>query len=90
MQSVKLRIGPLSGVEKMLLEHAYPFASAGTILEDSILEIEPTLLKVHCQACDSESEAEPHLLTCSVCGSGLTRVVSGEELTLMSVELITA
>lgn len=90
VQSVKLRIGPLSGVETLLLEHAYPFASAGTMAEGSALEIEPVPLKVHCQACGSESDAEPDLLTCSVCGSGLTRVVSGEELTLMSVELITA
>ena len=38
VQSVKLRIGPLSGVETRLLQHAYPFASAGTLAEGSKLE----------------------------------------------------
>ncbi|ODT84806.1 MAG: hydrogenase maturation nickel metallochaperone HypA [Nitrosomonadales bacterium SCN 54-20] len=90
VESVKLRIGPLSGVELSLLEHAYPFASAGTLVEGSRLEIERAPLKVHCEACGLESEAKPNLLTCRMCGSCLTRVVSGEELTLMSVELITA
>jgi hydrogenase nickel incorporation protein HypA/HybF len=89
VQSVRLRIGPLSGVETPLLQHAYPFASAGTLADGSTLEIEPALLIVHCEVCGFESEAEPNLLTCRACGSYLTRVVCGEELTLMRVELIT-
>lgn len=89
VQSVKLRIGPLSGVELPLLEHAYPFACAATLVEGSKLEIEHAPLKVNCEACGLESEVKPNLLTCRMCGSCLTRVVSGEELTLMSVELIT-
>ncbi|ABB74963.1 hydrogenase nickel incorporation protein HypA/HybF [Nitrosospira multiformis ATCC 25196] len=89
VQSVKLRIGSLSGVELPLLEHAYPFASAGTLVEGSTLEIERAPLKVNCEACGLESEVKANLLTCRMCGSCLIRVVSGEELTLMSVELIT-
>jgi hydrogenase nickel incorporation protein HypA/HybF len=89
VQSVKLRIGPLSGMELPLLEHAYPFACAGTLAEGSTLEIERAPLKVNCEACHLESEVEPNLLTCRMCGSCMTRVVSGEELMLMSVELIT-
>mgnify|MGYP006193853723 CR=1 FL=1 len=42
-----------------------------------------------CETCGAESEARPNLLACGVCGSGLTRIVSGEDLTLMSIELIT-
>ena len=89
VQSVKLRIGPLSGMELPLLEHAYPFASAGTLAEGSILEIERAPLKVNCEACGFDSKVKPNLLTCRMCGSCKTRVVSGEELMLMSVELIT-
>lgn len=89
VQSVKLRVGPLSGVELPLLEHAYPFASAGTLAEGSILEIERAPLKVNCEACGLDSKVKPNLLTCRMCGSCMTRVVSGEELMLMSVELIT-
>lgn len=90
VECVKLRLGPLSGVETQLLQHAYPFASAGTLAEGSTLKIELALLVVQCEACGCEAEAEPNLLTCSACGSCLTRVVSGQELTLMSVELMTS
>ncbi len=88
VEAVKLRIGPLSGVVSSLLEHAYPFVSAGTLAEGSTLEIEPAPLRVRCETCGAESEVKPNLLACGVCGSGLTRIVSGEDLTLMSIELI--
>ena len=48
---VKLRVGPLSGVEPLLLEHAYPFASAGTVAAASRLVIEPAPLRVSCETC---------------------------------------
>lgn len=89
VQLVKLRVGPLSGVEMQLLEHAYPFASTGTVADGSTLEIERGSLKVQCGACGLETEAEPNLLSCGACGSCLTTVVCGEELTLMRVELFT-
>jgi hydrogenase nickel incorporation protein HypA/HybF len=87
---VKLRIGPLSGVEASLVQYAYPFASAGTLAAESTLVIEAVPLKVGCEACGAETEAEPNWLICGACGSCLTRVVSGDEMMLMSVELITS
>lgn len=90
VETVRLRIGPLSGIVPPLLEHAYPFVCAGTLAEGSTLAIESAPLRVCCEACGTESEAEPNLLTCRACGSDLTRVVSGDDLTLMSIELITA
>lgn len=87
---VKLKIGPLSGVEPSLVQHAYPYASAGTLAADSTLVIEAVPLKVGCKVCGAETEAEPNWLICEACGSGLTTVVSGEEMMLMSVELVTS
>lgn len=88
VESVKLRIGPLSGVETLLLQHAYPFASAGTVADHSKLVIETVPLKVSCETCEAETEAEPGWLICGVCGSNYTKLVSGDEMTLMSVELV--
>ena len=39
VERVRLRIGPLSGVEPPLLETAYPLAAAGTIAEGAALEV---------------------------------------------------
>lgn len=87
--SVKLRVGPLAGVEPLLLEHAYPFASAGTLAAASTLVIESAPLRVCCETCGAETEAQPNRLLCGACGSCHTRLVSGDEMTLMSVELLT-
>ena len=90
VQSVKLKVGPLSGVEPLLLQHAYPYASAGTLAAESTLVIELAPLKVSCETCGAETQAEPGWLVCGACGSCLTRLVSGDEMILMSVELVTA
>lgn len=86
---VKLRVGPLAGVEPLLLEHAYPFASAGTVAAASRLVIESAPLRVSCETCGAETEAQPNHLICGVCGDYHTKLVSGDEMTLMSVELLT-
>ncbi|ARO88878.1 hydrogenase nickel incorporation protein HypA [Nitrosospira lacus] len=88
VELVKLRVGPLAGVEPLLLQHAYPFASAGTVAAGSTLVIEPVPLKVSCATCGAETEAEPNRLICGACGDYHTRLVSGDEMTLMSVGLI--
>ena len=86
---VILRIGPLSGVDSSLMQHAYPFAAAGSLAAESKLLIELSPLRVRCEDCGSETEVEPSLLICAVCGSHHTELVSGDEMTLMSVELVT-
>jgi len=86
---VTLRIGPLSGVDPSLMQNAYPFAAAGSLAEESKLLIELSPLRVRCEGCGSETEVEPSLLICAVCGSHHTELVSGDEMTLMSVELVT-
>jgi hydrogenase nickel incorporation protein HypA/HybF len=90
VKTVKLRIGPLSGIEKTLLEHAYPLASAGTLGEHASLEIRMSPVRVRCQTCGEETEASLNQLLCGACGDFHTQLVSGDELLLESVELITS
>lgn len=87
VQSIHLCIGPLAGVEPDLLQTSFPFASAGSIAEGASLKIEKTPLRVHCDRCSAETVAIPARLTCAACGNGRTRLVSGDELLLASVEL---
>ena len=88
VKSVRVRIGPLSGVEAVLLEQAYPIASAGTVAASSGLVIEAAPVRVRCETCGAETEAEPNRLLCATCGDYHTRLISGDELMLMSVELV--
>jgi len=84
---ITLNIGPLSGVEPDLLRNAYPLAAAGTVAEDAELVMEIADIVVQCSQCDSESTVMPNKLVCGSCGDFRTRVTSGDELTLMRVEL---
>jgi len=85
--SIVVRIGPLAGVEPELLRRAYPLASAGTLAADATLVLEQSSVRVRCMECGAESEVESNRLVCSACGQWRTKVLTGEELLLMSVEL---
>lgn len=85
--TITLSIGPLSGVEPHLLENAYPLAAAGTVAEEAELIMEIADVVVRCNQCDSESTVTPNKLLCGSCGDFRTQLVSGDELTLMRVEL---
>lgn len=84
---ITLNIGPLSGVEPDLLRNAYPLAAAGTVAEDAELVMETPDIVVRCSQCDSETTVMPNKLLCGSCGDFRTRVISGDELVLMRVEL---
>lgn len=85
---IVVRIGPLSGVEAELLRQAFPIASAGTLAEAAELVLESDALRVQCSECGAETEASPNRLLCGQCGSWQTRLISGDELLLASVEFI--
>lgn len=85
--AITLGMGPLSGVEAQLLQHAYPIASAGTVAEGAELSIQTTPVRVRCNSCGKSSDARVNRLVCAHCGEWRTELVSGDELLLLSVEL---
>lgn len=87
VEKIVLRIGPLSGIEAALLKNAFPLASAGTVAEDAELVIDHSPVTVECTICGAASEVVPNRLLCDACGDFRTRVISGEEMTLVSLEL---
>jgi hydrogenase nickel incorporation protein HypA/HybF len=86
--TVRVRIGELAGVEPQLLQGAYEIATAGTLAAGAALVIEGAPVRVFCPRCQAESPARAQRLVCGICGDWRTRVVAGDELLLMSVELI--
>ncbi|MCW8807154.1 MAG: hydrogenase maturation nickel metallochaperone HypA [Rhodanobacter sp.] len=87
--SITVSVGPLSGVEPDLLQAAYPLASAGTLAEGAVLKILRSPLRVHCDQCGTETAATVNRLVCGACGNWRTILVSGDELLLTDVELMT-
>ncbi len=87
VERIVLKIGPLSGVEAPLLQHAWPLVAAGTLAADAELVTETAPVVVRCTQCGAESEAAPNRLLCGQCGDFRTRLVSGDEMLLASLEL---
>lgn len=88
IEKVIVQIGPLAGVEPRLLLEAFPIASAGSVAQSAKLLIEELPLRVRCDSCGAESAAQPNRLLCGVCGDWHTRLISGDEMVLASVELV--
>lgn len=85
--SIHLGVGPLAGVEEQLLRNAYPLASVDTAAEGAELLIQSTPVCIRCTTCEKESEVKPNRLLCRHCGDWKTRLISGDELVLIRVEL---
>lgn len=88
VKNIVVRIGPLSGVVPDLLAQAFPLARAGTVAEGAELTIEELPVRVRCESCGAETEATASRLLCGECGDWHTQLISGDELLLVSVELI--
>ena len=87
VDSIVLSIGPLSGVEPVLLERAFEVARLQTVAENSTLEIETGPIVVECRSCGASGEAGVNSLVCPSCGDWQVNVVQGDELLLMRVEV---
>ena len=85
--SIVITVGPLSGVEPRLLEHAYPLAAAGTVAEGASLVVETVPVRVRCRSCGAETEAAANRIVCGACGDWQVDVTGGEEMILKRVEI---
>ena len=80
-------VGALSGVEPELLQSAFIIARAGTVAAQAQLRVDTLPARVDCPVCGLCAEVPVNRLLCPGCGTWRVRVVGGEELTLMQVEL---
>lgn len=85
---VHMRLGAFSGVVARALVSAFELAREGTILEESQLLIEEAPLVVLCPSCGGERPAESlQSLRCRECGTPAARVVGGQEVELVALEV---
>ncbi len=88
VRSIRVRVGPLSGVVAEALQSAFTLAREGTGLDGAELVIDEVPLVIHCPACAAERTPEsPFMLVCPVCGAETPTVVSGRELEVASLEI---
>jgi len=84
---IYVSVGPLSGVERPLMRHAFPVAAAGTVASRAELHLQETPVRVRCDECGAETEVAINRLICGHCSNWRTQLVSGDELFLQRVLL---
>jgi len=83
VEEVRVRIGPLSGVEPMLISAAFErLAPAG-----AKLVIEEVALTARCRDCAESFELQRFRFRCPVCQSAAVDVVEGDGFVLESVTM---
>src|SRR4051812_7818495 len=66
--TVRLRVGPLAGVEPAALRFAFAAATPGTAIDGARLIIEPAPLIAWCRVCMAERDIDsPQHLRCPIC-----------------------
>ena len=86
--SVRLRVGAFSGVVSDALRFAWDVACQGSRLDGAALEIDEVAVSIWCDACDCEHPLRGAFrMQCPNCGAAASRVVSGRELEILSVEM---
>lgn len=89
VEKIVLKVGPLSGVEPDLLEHAFSIARQGTIAGNAELETQQGPVRVTCTQCGGSGEVPVNRLVCPDCSDWRVDVTEGEELLLLSLEIET-
>jgi hydrogenase nickel incorporation protein HypA/HybF len=87
VESITIEVGPLSGVEPVLLSNAFAIVRAGGCAARAALVIESAAVTISCVSCGAQTQPKPNRLVCAVCGGFRTRIVAGNELRLRRVEL---
>ncbi|MBD3728201.1 MAG: hydrogenase maturation nickel metallochaperone HypA [Sphingomonadales bacterium] len=87
VDSILLAVGPLSGVEPVLLQRAFEVARAGSCAAQAELAIELLPVMVACRSCGGGGEASANRLLCPQCGDWQVDLVSGDELQIRRVAL---
>jgi hydrogenase nickel incorporation protein HypA/HybF len=83
---VRVKIGALHAVVPDSLRFSFQLAADGTEAQDAIVEIEEVPAGFHCRMCNAEGRLESPSFYCQTCGSPEITMISGEELTVESVE----
>lgn len=84
---IVVKIGVMSGIEAHLLEIAFNTFKEKTVCDGAkfVMNIQP--LTIECQDCMSVSELEKIHYCCQECESINVKVIDGEDMFLMSLEM---
>ncbi len=86
VHEVRLEVGRLSGVSADSLRFCFSLAASGTVVSGAALQIDEPRGRGLCSSCGADFELLEPFPLCA-CGSADVRVLSGDELRILSVEV---
>lgn len=84
---VRVSLGPLSGVEPLLVQNAFAILAPETLGAQVELTIEMVALSAVCRGCEHEFQMPDFDFRCPRCGGRAVRVTGGDAFQLVSVEV---
>ena len=87
VEGLFLRLGEFAGVEPALLISAFDHVAKTTLAADVRVEIDFVPLQVTCNNCGQTFRPERFHFRCASCGGTDVQIISGEELTLVSIDV---
>ena len=84
---VRVQVGPLSGVEPLLLRSAFELCSPTTCAACSKLVLDDVPLTAVCEECDHTFELIDYRFRCPRCEAQSVRVTQGDNFQLVSVTM---
>ena len=84
---VEIKVGKLSGVEAHLLETAFNTFKEETVCDGAEFVMHLQEIVIHCENCHNEATLSHNEFICPTCQSTDLRVIDGEEMYLMHLEM---
>jgi hydrogenase nickel incorporation protein HypA/HybF len=86
IRKIKLQVGAFAAVVPESLTFCFELVSKDTIAAGAEIEIESVGIVAHCDKCESSFEVLDQVFICPRCGEPVFELVSGRELSVLSIE----
>lgn len=87
VDQVRIEVGPLAGVEPLLVREAFERLRVGTSATEAELVIDAVGLNCRCRRCRRDYVTDALRFDCPICGCGDVDVLSGDRVVLHSFTL---
>ena len=87
VEEIEVEVGPLSGVEPLLLQDAFERLKDDFFWPRAELSVLQVGLDVLCQSCQSESQLKDFRFVCHQCGSPSLKIIRGDAFRLLNVRM---
>ena len=86
VNKVKLQIGKFAAVVPESLTFCFEMVSRDSVAAGAVIEIEEVGITARCDKCEISFEVEDRVFLCPRCGEPALELLSGRELSVLSIE----